>query len=247
LRGNPSAKKFKSEGKRFTILHAGCASGFLPQCNLFLGSKINDRDYHKTMTGEIFMKWVKNLLIPAVANLEGKVVVVMDNAPYHSMKLNKPPSSTSKKAIMQQWLTDHNIAFEANFTKKQLYDLIKPFSADQNYIKYEVAELLKRHGHEVLRLPPYHCQYNPIELAWSFYKNYYNKHVHSRPSSKDKVANVWLEAVSLWTKDMWINYIKHCEQIIRDDWVKCMGTCSVDNCPPFIINLGSDSDSEYAG
>jgi hypothetical protein len=171
----------------------------------------------------------------------------MDNAPYHSMKLNKPPSSTSKKAIMQQWLTDHNIAFEANFTKKQLYDLIKPFSADQNYIKYEVAELLKRHGHEVLRLPPYHCQYNPIELAWSFYKNYYNKHVHSRPSSKDKVANVWLEAVSLWTKDMWINYIKHCEQIIRDDWVKCMGTCSVDNCPPFIINLGSDSDSEHAG
>jgi hypothetical protein len=60
------------------------------------------------------------------------------------------------------------------------------------------------------------------------------------------VANVWLEAVSLWTKDMWMNYIKHCEQIIRDDWVKCMGTCSVDNCPPFIINLGSDSDSEYA-
>jgi hypothetical protein len=105
-----------------------------------LDSKINDRDYHKTMTGEIFIKWVKNQLIPAVANLEGKVVVVMDNAPYHSMKLNKPPSSASKKAIMQQWLTDHNIALEANFTKKQLYDLIKPFSADQNYIKYEVAE-----------------------------------------------------------------------------------------------------------
>jgi hypothetical protein len=57
---------------------------------------------------------------------------------------------------------------------------------------------------------------------------------------------VWLEALSLCTKDMWMNDMKHCEQIIRDDWVKCMGACSVDNCPPFIINLGSDSDSEYA-
>jgi len=22
-------------------------------------------------------------------------------------------------------------------------------------------------GHEVIRLPPYHCQYNPIELIWA--------------------------------------------------------------------------------
>lgn len=22
-------------------------------------------------------------------------------------------------------------------------------------------------GHEVVRLPPYHCQYNPIELIWA--------------------------------------------------------------------------------
>ena len=26
--------------------------------------------------------------------------------------------------------------------------------------------LLQEHGHQVLRLPPYHCDLNPIELIW---------------------------------------------------------------------------------
>ena len=27
--------------------------------------------------------------------------------------------------------------------------------------------MAKASGHEVVRLPPYHCELNPIELAWS--------------------------------------------------------------------------------
>ena len=30
----------------------------------------------------------------------------------------------------------------------------------------------KEYGHEILRLPPYHCELNPIELAWAAEKNY---------------------------------------------------------------------------
>ena len=33
--------------------------------------------------------------------------------------------------------------------------------------KYAVDEMAKASGHEVVRLPPYHCELNPIELAWS--------------------------------------------------------------------------------
>ncbi|RZB58837.1 DDE 3 domain containing protein, partial [Asbolus verrucosus] len=47
-------------------------------------------------------------------------------------------------------------------------------------------ETLRENGHEVLRLPPYHCQYNPIEMAWGFCKSYYNKHIKSQPLSKDR-------------------------------------------------------------
>ena len=30
----------------------------------------------------------------------------------------------------------------------------------------------KEYGHEILRLLPYHCELNPIELAWAAEKNY---------------------------------------------------------------------------
>ena len=33
-----------------------------------------------------------------------------------------------------------------------------------------VDELAKDHGHTVLRLPPYHCILNPIEMLWSYQK-----------------------------------------------------------------------------
>ena len=29
-----------------------------------------------------------------------------------------------------------------------------------------------RAGHKVIRLPPYHCELNPIELAWAAEKNF---------------------------------------------------------------------------
>ena len=29
--------------------------------------------------------------------------------------------------------------------------------------RYKVDDLIRDHGHEVLRLPPYHCDLNPIE------------------------------------------------------------------------------------
>jgi len=32
--------------------------------------------------------------------------------------------------------------------------------------------MAKNTGHSVLRLPPYHCELNPIELAWAMVKTY---------------------------------------------------------------------------
>lgn len=242
IKSNPS--KIKCEGKRFTVLHAGCHLGFLKGCDMLLGSGNNDRDYHKTMNGEIFQNWVVTQLIPALAKVGGKCVVIMDNAPYHSMQVNKLPTFSSTKNQMQEWLINHNVKIEGKNTKKQLWDLIKPFRDSKNKL-FVVDEILKEHGHEVLRLPPYHCQYNPIEKAWGFCKNYYNKHINSQPYSKDKVANLWLDALSKCTPDMWQNFCKHCETLISEEWVKFMENISIENIPPFIISLTeSDDDSD---
>jgi len=241
IKSNPS--KIKPEGKRFTILHAGCNLGFLEGCDLLLDSKNNDRDYHKTMTGDLFQKWVADQLIPALAKVGGKCVVVMDNAPYHSVQVDKPPTFSSTKSKMLEWLISHHVDVQGRNTKKQLWEVIKPLRTDKK--RYVTDELLNENGFEVLRLPPYHCQYNPIEMAWGFCKQYYNKHIDSQPSSKDKVANLWRDALSKCTPDMWQNFCKHCEKLISADWTKHMGHLSVENIPPFIISL-EESDSELA-
>lgn len=238
-----SPSKVKNEGRRYTILHAGCELGWLGGCDFLLNSKNNDRDYHKTMTGDLFQKWIKDQLIPALAQLKCKCVVVMDNAPYHSMLLDKPPTFASKKCEMQKWLTDRTQKDYQNLNKKQLWEVIKPFRRDCNKT-YVVDELLRQQGHEVLRLPPYHCQFNPIEMAWHVTKDYYNKHINLQSSSMKQTEDLWLESLRQCTAQTWKNFCVHCENLVREEWVREMGQTSFEDMPPFIISLAeSDSDS----
>jgi hypothetical protein len=64
-----------------------------------------------------------------------------------------------KKAILQNYLTQHNILFSATDTKKVLYEKIKQKKTPVVYKTNKIANL---HGHEVLRIPVRHCEINPI-------------------------------------------------------------------------------------
>jgi transposase len=232
----------------YKIPKTGCAYGFMEGCALLLDTKNNDRDYHNTMNGNVFKEWVLNQLIPALLSpmfSQDKVVVIMDNAPYHSVQLDKPPTLSAKKENLQNYLISKNIAFDKKFTKKQLWELIEP-TFTNSPVQYEIDTLLGQHGIDVLRLPPYHCQYNPIEHGWGYCKSYYNKHIHLNTDDKDRVANLWAEALFSYTPEMWQNTIAHCEELIKSDWIKEMGNSSIDNVPPVIINL-ADSDDEESG
>ena len=39
-----------------------------------------------------------------------------------------------------------------------------------------IDEIAKAAGHEVVRLPPYHCELSPIEIAWAQVKGYIRVH-----------------------------------------------------------------------
>jgi hypothetical protein len=67
--------------------------------------------------------------------------------------------------------------------------------------------------------------------------------ITSRPSSKDRVTNLWLESILKRTPEMWQHFCRHCEELISADRAKLMGNLSFKNIPPFIISLG-ESDSE---
>lgn len=78
---NPTGK-----GKRLIILHIGSDKGFLPGGLLCFESKKNSADYHDEMNGDNFKEWFESIL----PRLDPNSIVVLDNAPYHSVQASKP-------------------------------------------------------------------------------------------------------------------------------------------------------------
>ncbi|KAL4104225.1 hypothetical protein QTP88_019534 [Uroleucon formosanum] len=92
---NPTGK-----GKRFIVLHIGSADGFVRGGLLCFESKKNTSDYHDEMNGQTFKEWFEEILLL----LKDSAVVVMDNAPYHSVKSERIPTMSWKKADIVNWI-----------------------------------------------------------------------------------------------------------------------------------------------
>jgi hypothetical protein len=69
-----------------------------------------------------YKKWLQEKLIP---NLETKSVIVVDNASYHNVQINRHPPSNARKDEMLSWLDKHGIRYSPDMTIVELYDLIK--------------------------------------------------------------------------------------------------------------------------
>lgn len=104
--------------------------------------------------------------------------------------------------------------------------------------------MANKYGHKVLRLPPYHCMFNPIEHIWGIAKNYYNRHNGRDGSTEIACLNMWKESLDTVTPEMWKNSVRHTEEEIRK-WYEREHVLDRLNVQPIIINLDSDSsDSE---
>jgi hypothetical protein len=60
------------------------------------------------MNGENFEHWMLTQLFP---NLEESSVIVMDNAPYHSVLLEKSPTQSWRNDETIDWLQNKGILF----------------------------------------------------------------------------------------------------------------------------------------
>lgn len=236
--GMPKRKLPSGRGQRFVILHCGSDTGFIDNCSLVFESKANDgRDYHSEMNSNIFKTWVRDQLLP---NLPKESVVVMDNASYHSTQVEgtKAPISATKKNEMIQWLCDKGIKPDPKLTKPKLYELIKP--AKENLSKqYEVDSLLKEHGHEVLRLPPYHCDLNPIELIWADVKR---NVAHENDTFKKTNVKDLIEKSFETVNHNWKSHCEHVKSVENQYWKR--DNIQPDRINPIIINLNDDSSDD---
>ncbi|XP_064644702.1 uncharacterized protein LOC135498375 [Lineus longissimus] len=163
------------------------------------------------MNGDLFEKWFKEELIP---RLPPRAVIVMDNASYHSVQVEKLPTSSTAKANMQTWLTDHNISWEQNMTKPVLYNIIKQHK--DKFKKFKIDTMADESGFKVLRLPPYHCDLNPIEQVWSQIKRYVSGlNTTFKIQDVEKLTN---EAITHVTPEQWKNYCAHAEKEEAKMW-----------------------------
>ncbi|CAH2013731.1 unnamed protein product [Acanthoscelides obtectus] len=159
------------------------------------------------MNGEAFENWFLGIL----PRLKDNSVVVLDNAPYHSRKLEKISNSSFKKSEIQDWLRAKNMPFDTFMLKLQLQDLVKQHRA--KYDKYIVDEMAKAHNKMVLRLPPYHCELNPIELIWADIKNFVAEHNTTfKLSDMKELFNLALQRV---TPEKWLKCVKHVQEKVE--------------------------------
>jgi hypothetical protein len=88
-----------------------------------------------------------------------------------------------------------------------------------------------------LRLPPYHCIFNPLELIWGISKTFYSKQVGRDANA----VEIWKEPVTHITPTIWNNSVEHVNIIIKTWWEREL-ICDRNEIAPLIINIGEDSD-----
>lgn len=229
------------KGKRLIICHAGSRKGWIKAPPLVFESK-KTSDYHEEMDHVVFENWFFNTLIPSIPPAS---TIIMDNAPYHSRKKDKAPTSSSTKTAMIDWLREKNIQFPPDLRKPEIYQLIKLHKPPIPL--YEIDVKAAEMGFTIIRLPPYHCQYNAIEMVWSYLKSYV-KERNTTFKLKD-VKELFLEAVDQVTPELWSKYVQHVKKLMDADWAS--EGLSDKSVRELIINLcpgdsesESDSDSE---
>lgn len=193
---NPSGK-----GKRLIVVHIGSADGFVERGLLCFESKKNTADYHDEMNGDTFYEWFCGVL----PRLKENSIIVMDNASYHSVKKDPVPTVAWKKEDIINWLKSKDIVFDKPMVKFRLLDKvneIKPL-----HTKYVIDEEALKTNRHVLRLPPYHAELNPIELAWSVVKNHVKQ--NNTTFKLNDVKKLLIEGVQKVTSDMWANFVSH--------------------------------------
>lgn len=223
-----------TRGKRIIILHAGSENGWIENC-LFLSAKNIKHcnvDYHDNMSADIFENWFRNKLLP---NLPAKSVIVMDNASYHSRQIKKVPTCNNTKAEIMEYLYNNDIYFEENYNKKQLLEVLQTKPVPKQYYCDVAAEKL---GHTVLRLPPYYCVFNPIEMIWSQLKNGIRR-FNTSPTNSDNVIEIINSEANKIDRENWKNCVRHVINI-ENDYININNIVN-----PLIIRVNStESKSE---
>lgn len=229
---NPTGK-----GKRLIVLHIGSTAGFVPDGLLCFESKKNTADYHDEMNGDTFLEWFEKIL----PKLEDNAVIVMDNAPYHSMKSEKVPTGSCRKSEIIEWLQSKGKTVDTTMVKAELLRIVAAMKDKFN--KYVIDEKATENNKVVLRLPPYHCELNPIDMIWAMVKGHVKR--NNTTFKIGDVKRLLQEGLERVTAENWSNCVRHVINEEQNFWeIDKIVDRMIDNMAPIRFSVGPDYDTD---
>lgn len=207
------------KGRRLIINHLGSKNGFLKDSGECFVGKKDSADYHNEMNGDHFENWLVEKVFP---NLPNKAVISLDNARYHSRQTedSKTPTTTWRKAQIQEWLRKMKINFDdAKDTKPILLAKCKSVFIPKKYVIEKLAkEYCEKNNKDlqILRLPIGHSELNPIELIWAQVKSEVaRKNVTFKMKDVQNLVN---ESLGNVTASNWAKAEKHSIKVENEFW-----------------------------
>ncbi|XP_031340998.1 uncharacterized protein LOC116169107 [Photinus pyralis] len=129
-----------------------------------------------------------------------------------------------RKEHIMNWLMEKEVPIEDNMLKRDLLAAVA--EVKPRYDKHKLDVTAQERGHEILRLPPYHCELHPIEMV----------------KNMQELIKLGYEKVTI---ENWQHYINHVKGIENNMWI---ADNLQDDIQAFVINVtesSSDDDPEY--
>lgn len=122
--------------------------------------------------------------------------------------------------------------------KRELLDIVNIHKA--RFTKYVIDEMAASRKISVLRLPPYHCELNPIELIWAQVKGEVRR--NNTTYKMSELKNLLTDSLTKVTAEQWKKCVEH---VIKEEQRMWDLDGMVDELiEPIIISLNEDSSTE---
>ena len=229
-----------NSSNRLIVLLAGSENGSVPNSQLIYKAGSTTGDYHGQMNHINFERWVNEKLLP---NIPPGSVIVMDNAPYHTVQVDKPPSKYATNITMLNWLRNKGIEADSKLHKVDLYKLVQQHMPPEKI--FRIDKRLAEVGHNVLRLPPYMCDLNPIELAWAKVKRIVRENNVTGDMSLTRLKELADMALQSVTKEDWEGYCRHALKV--ENKYREENTLLPQIIDSIVISLGDIAESDSSG
>lgn len=203
-----------SKGGRLILLHAGRDAGFVRNClclHVFDSRKASNQS-DGGVDGQFFEGWFTDSLL---ANINPRSVIVLDNAAAHCVRNDALPTMSWTKERIREWLTGRSLEWEEDMIKKELIDVAE--SARSECDGYRIDAIATSAGHEILRLPPYHCELNPFTRVWDLVRDEVAA-AGGATVKVEKMTSLARNAVGKVTPDAWKEYVCQVNQAEEDMW-----------------------------